>query len=104
MSNTVEFASEGLSALARARELQPHILVTEIMVPKLDDLNLCRTLKSDPSTREIVVLVLSHQHAEDRAREVEVDAFLFKPLDDQLLIETVQRLLALREKPAGGDS
>jgi CheY-like chemotaxis protein len=101
---TVEFASDGISALARARELHPRILVTEILVPKLDGLNLCRALKSDPATRDIRVLVFSHLHAEDRAREVEADAFLFKPLNDELLIETVQKLISLRLESAGSES
>lgn len=101
---TVEFASDGLSALERARELLPHILVTEILVPKLDGLGLCRALKSDPGTRQILVLVFSHLHAEERAREVEADAFLIKPLNEQLLIKTVQKLIALQAKPAGGNS
>ncbi len=101
---TVEFASDGLSALARARELRPHILVTEILVPKLDGLNLCRALKSDPATRDILVLVFSHLHAEDRAREVEADAFLFKPLNEELLIETVQKLITLQLKSTGSNS
>lgn len=101
---TVEFVSDGNSALTRARELRPNILVTEILVPKLDGLSLCRALKSDPLTREIRVLVFSHLHAEDRAREVEADAFLLKPLNEQLLVETVERLIALQPKPAGGYS
>ena len=95
---TVEFASDGLMALARARELLPSILVTEIMVPKLDGLSLCRALKSDPATQNIVVLMFSNLHAEDRAREAGADAFLYKPLNEQLLIETVQRLIALRQE------
>ena len=101
---SVEFCSDGVSALARARELRPKILVTEIMVPKLDGLSLCRALKSDPATREILVLMFSHLHAEDRAREVEADAFLFKPLNEQVLIETVEKLIALQRKTAGGNS
>ena len=95
---TVEFASDGLTALARARELLPSILVTEIMVPKLDGLSLCRALKSDPGTQNIVVLMFSNLHAEDRAREAGADAFLYKPLNEQLLIETVQGLIALRQE------
>ncbi len=47
---TVEFASDGISALARAQELCPKIVVTEILVPRLDGLSLCRALKSDPRT------------------------------------------------------
>ncbi|HET9787263.1 MAG TPA: response regulator [Pyrinomonadaceae bacterium] len=95
---TVEFASDGVTALARARELRPGILVTEIMVPKLDGLSLCRALKSDPETQKIVVLMFSNLHAEDRAREAGADAFLYKPLNEQLLIETVQGLIALRQE------
>jgi len=100
----VEFASDGFSALARARELRPSILVTEILVPKLDGLSLCRTLKSDPLTSKILVLVFSHLHAEDRAREVGADAFLYRPLNEQLLIETVQELIALQLNQAGENS
>ena len=95
---TVEFANDGVTALARARELLPSILVTEIMVPKLDGLSLCRALKSDPGTQKIVVLMFSTLHAEDRAREAGADAFLYKPLNEQLLIETVQGLIALRQE------
>lgn len=90
---TVEFASDGLVALERARELKPKILISEILVPKLDGLSLCRALKTDPNTRSIRVLIFSHLHAEDRAREVEADAFLVKPLNEQLLIDTVEKLI-----------
>ncbi len=91
---TVEFASDGQDALERARELRPKIVVTEIMVPALDGLSLCRMLKSDPQTAHARVLIFSHLHAEDRAREVGADAFLLKPLTEELLIETVEKLIA----------
>lgn len=58
----VEFAGDGLLALKKAQELKPKILVTEILVPKLDGLSLCGTLKSDPKTRHILILVFSHLH------------------------------------------
>jgi CheY-like chemotaxis protein len=91
---TVEFASDGQAALERARELRPKIVVTEIMVPILDGLSLCRILKSEPETAHTRVLIFSHLHAEDRAREVGADAFLLKPLSEELLIETVEKLIA----------
>ncbi len=92
---TVEFASDGQSALERARELRPKIVVTEIMVPVVDGLSLCRILKSEPQTAHALVLVFSHLHAEDRALEVGADAFLLKPFSEELLIETVEKLIAL---------
>jgi len=95
---TVEFASDGISALKRAHELRPKIVVTELLVPKLDGISLCRALKSDPQTKSIVVLVFSHLHAEDRALEADADAFLVKPIDEELLTETVARLLEIRRE------
>ncbi len=93
----MEFAADGESALARARELMPRIIVTEILVPKLDGLGLCRALKSDPATRHILVLIFSHLHAEDRALEAEADAFLLKPLNEEHLIETVEKLIGMQK-------
>ena len=100
----VEFASDGVAALARAQELRPKILVTEILVPKLDGLSLCRAIKSNPETKDILVMIFSHLQAEDRAIEAGADAFLTKPLNEELLIDTVEKLLALRKQSVGNGS
>jgi CheY-like chemotaxis protein len=99
----VEFAADGASALARARELRPAIVVTEILVPKMDGLELCRLLKANPETKAVLVLVFSHLEAEDRAREAGADAFLRKPVNEEHLVDILGRLVArhqeiLREK------
>jgi CheY-like chemotaxis protein len=96
----VEFAEDGLVALERARALHPHILITEILVPRLDGLALCRTLKGDPATRDIAVLVFSILLAEGRAAEAGADGFLRKPLAERRLVETVRELIAARNNPA----
>jgi len=93
----VEFALDGVAALARARVLLPQIVVTEILVPKLDGLALCRAVKEDPGLRGTAVLVFSILAAEARAREAGADAFLMKPLADRRLVETVHALIASRE-------
>jgi len=94
----VEFADDGVHGLERARVLVPRILVTEILLPRLDGLRVCRALKSDPATKDIVVLVFSILAAEDRALEAGADAFLHKPLDDARLVDTVTTLLRDRGK------
>jgi CheY-like chemotaxis protein len=101
---SVEFTSDGLTALARAQELRPSILVTEILVPKLDGLSLCRRIKAEPATKDMLVMIFSHLQAEDRAYEAGADAFLEKPLNEELLIETLQRLLDLGKRSAGEDA
>lgn len=93
---TVEFVSDGRAALEQARQLMPDIIVTEILVPKLDGLTLCRQLKAEPATRGIAILVFSILAASARAREAGADAFLMKPLADQRLISTVKLLMEKR--------
>jgi two-component system response regulator MprA len=97
----VEFTEDGVAALTRAQELKPRIVVTEILVPKLDGLSLCRTLKSNSETKDILVMIFSHLQADDRAAEAGADAFLLKPLDEELLITTLERLLAVQMQSAG---
>jgi len=95
---SVEFAEDGNAALERAREVVPDILVTEILVPALDGLALCRRLKADPRTRDVAVLVFSILSASDRAREAGADAFLRKPLAEHTLVATVQEVLEARRE------
>jgi CheY-like chemotaxis protein len=93
---SVEFEQDGHGALAQARRLLPDIVITEILVPKLDGLALCRQLKADPRTRGIAVLVFSILAAAGRAQEAGADAFLLKPLADHKLVETVRQLLEIQ--------
>ena len=67
------------------------------MVPVVDGLSLCRIIKNRDRPYADV-LIFSHLHAEDRAREFGADAFLLKPLSEELLIETVEKLIALKPK------
>ncbi len=92
---SVEFANDGLSALKQVEELQPRIVVTEILVPELDGLSLCRKIKENPLTSHVLVLIFSHLHADDRALDAGADAFLVKPLTEELMIETVERLISV---------
>ncbi len=93
---SVEFEQDGDSALKHVRKIVPDIIITEILVPRLDGLALCRQLKADPLTRDIAVLVFSILAAAIRAKEAGADAFLLKPLAEHTLVETVRRLLEAR--------
>lgn len=95
---SVEFADDGNAALKRVREIVPDILVTEILVPALDGLALCRRLKGDSLTRDVAVLIFSILSASERAREAGADAFLLKPLAEHTLVATVQALLEARSE------
>jgi two-component system response regulator MprA len=92
----VEFIEDGPAALERARQLRPDIVITEVLVPKLDGLALCRRLKQDPDTKDVRVLVFSILAAGSRAREAGADAFLMKPLAEHRLVDAVRQLMTRR--------
>ncbi|RZI58830.1 MAG: response regulator [Pseudomonas sp.] len=97
----VAFANDGREALAQAQQLVPDIVITEILVPKLDGLALCRQLKADERTKNITVLVFSILSASSRAAEAGADAFLMKPLAEQRLLSTVKSLIDQRQLSKG---
>ena len=92
----VEFAADGEAALTLAREIKPEIIITEVLVPKLDGLALCRAVRQEAELKDTVVLIFSILAAQSRAREAGADAFLMKPLAEQRLVQTVRDLLASR--------
>jgi DNA-binding response OmpR family regulator len=92
----VEFAADGEAALTLAREIKPEIIITEVLVPKLDGLALCRAVRKEAALKDTVVLIFSILAAQSRAREAGADAFLMKPLAEQRLVQTVRELLASR--------
>ena len=95
----VDFAVDGVEALERTRTLRPDIVITEVLVPRLDGLALCRAIKTDPLIQSTVVLVFSILAVHLRASEAGADAFLMKPLADKRLVDTVRKLLMLRSSP-----
>ena len=96
----VDFADDGEAALERARETRPALVVTEILIPKIDGLALCRRLKADPLTQDIPVIVFSILSAAARAGEAGASAFLRKPFVENVFLDAVQALVAEQSTPA----
>ena len=92
----VEFAADGVAALEQAQKIRPDIVITEVLVPKLDGLSLCRRIKGDANLRGTVVLIFSILAVKSRADDAGADAFLMKPLAEQRLVDTVRQLLNMR--------
>ena len=92
----VEFADDGLAALAQTQRTVPAAVVTEILLPKLDGLALCRRLHDDPATRDIPVVVFSILAAAVRASDAGAFAFLRKPLVETVFLATIHDAIAVR--------
>jgi two-component system response regulator MprA len=84
--------NDGYEALDFTRSAVPELVITEIVIPRLDGLALCRLVKRDPALSITKVLVLSADGAKERALAAGADAFLPKPLDKPVLMQSVRSL------------
>jgi CheY-like chemotaxis protein len=92
----VATASDGREALDKIAELKPDLVILDIMMPKMDGLEVCRHLKADPSLAKIPVVLLSARAQDLDVREgldIGADAYLTKPFDPVELLEVVGRLV-----------
>ena len=88
-------AGDGEEAVRRARDVQPSIVFLDIDMPRLNGIETCRRLKSEPVTADATIVMLtgdSEQEAELEARRAGADFFLTKPFSPLHLLRLVDRL------------
>jgi two-component system chemotaxis sensor kinase CheA len=95
---TVHLATDGQEALGTiAVSGVPDLIVSDVVMPRLDGFGLTQRVREDPNTASVpVILVTSLDSAEDKARGIEVgaDAYITKSSFDQNnLLETIEQLI-----------
>jgi len=97
-------ARNGQEALARIQEAKPDLVLLDIMMPKVSGFEVCKRLKADPKTRDIIVVMVTalNETADiERAAECGTDDYLAKPVDRRALLTLVQNLLAAKGRGSG---
>jgi DNA-binding response OmpR family regulator len=92
-------AHNGHQALEKALESLPDLILTDIAVPGLDGIELCRRLRADARTQSIPVLAVTgydNRHYPDRAIVAGADQVLIKPCDLDVLVSEARRLVKKR--------
>jgi DNA-binding response OmpR family regulator len=95
-------ARDGLEGLATLKSENPDLMILDLLMPKMDGFAVCKELQ-DPrwsKYRDIPVLILSSVREEasrrryelETGRELDVDDYVEKPMDPNLLLERVERL------------
>jgi len=93
-------AKNGKEALNQINSLYPDLVVSDIMMPEIDGIELCSKIKKDIRISHIPVLLLTALNdVKDRISAINsgADAYLAKPFDDDLLIVQINNLLNSRK-------
>ncbi|MGC8826610.1 MAG: response regulator transcription factor [Anaerolineae bacterium] len=99
----VEEAGDGESGIAKARALQPRLILMDVRMPRMTGFEACEKLKTYPETRDIPIVFLSAkgQAAEiQRGMELGAAAYILKPFAPDELLQQVKDLLAKLGSPA----
>jgi two-component system alkaline phosphatase synthesis response regulator PhoP len=94
-------AGDGKEALEKVKSENPDMIVLDVMMPYMDGFEVLRTLKADPVTRDIPVIMLTAK-AQDadvfRGWQSGVDSYLTKPFNPMELLSFIQRIFASMEE------
>ncbi len=94
-------AVNGEQGLAMARRFLPDLVLSDVMMPVMDGYALCRSLKSDPETDFLpVILLTARAEAEDRLAGLteQADDYLTKPFDVRELLARIANIITMRRR------
>ena len=99
-------AVDGTDALERAREARPQLIISDVLMPRMDGYELARRLRADPVTRGAGLIFYTayfgEQTAQDLARAHGVAKVLVKPSDNDVILAAVRDVLASRPDESAG--
>ena len=96
----VETVADGVAALDAVRTNPPDLILSDVMMPGMDGFELLRSLRSDPETQEIPIILLSARAGEEsriEGLEAGADDYLIKPFSARELLARIEATLKLAE-------
>ena len=89
-------AHDGEEALLKARKEYPDLILLDIMLPKINDYQVCRLLKSDEKYKHIPIIMITAKAQESDkfwGKESGADDFVTKPFDMEELVQKIRGCL-----------
>src|SRR5262249_48983533 len=94
-------AADGEETLRQVKSFHPDLILLDIMRPKISGFEVCKRLKADPATQDIVILMvtaLDQPHDVDKAVDAGTNDFLTKPINKTELLLRVKSALKSRQQ------
>ncbi len=92
----VSLAEDGADGLERLAEVDPHLVITDINMPRLDGFGVIEGVRGDPAYASTPILVLTTESSAElkqRARRSGATGWIVKPFDDVALLAVIRRVL-----------
>lgn len=93
----VAYAENGLEAIEKLGSENVNLVMTDLNMPYMDGLELTKTLRADPATRHIPILMVTTEADEEekkKAMEAGANGYLVKPVSAEMVSENIKRILA----------
>lgn len=91
----VESATNGLEALETIRREKPDLIFLDIMMPKMNGLEVCQWIRQDPQLRDIHVIILTAKGQEaDREKGLQIgaDEYMTKPFSPSMVVKRIREI------------
>jgi response regulator RpfG family c-di-GMP phosphodiesterase len=101
----LHYAEDGEEAVSTAYQLQPALILLDLQMPRLDGLEVCMTLRSDPRTTHTPIVMLTgylNEDVQSQALNAGVNGILTKPFSPLALEQTIRSLLSSSEMASSG--
>ena len=92
----VSIARDGQQAIDTIRRSKPHLVVLDLMLPRVNGFDVCRLVREDPALKDVKILMLTARGRETemtRGLEAGANAYMTKPFATRDLLRTVSELL-----------
>lgn len=101
---SLTIVDNGKSAVDKAREISPDILLIDALMPGMSGYEVCEAVRSTPALADKPILLLTGSFEpfdEEKAKECGADTFIAKPFESQQILTKVKELLALGKSRGG---
>lgn len=97
----IRFVHNGKEGLSLAHQLQPDLIISAVMIPGMNGIELCKSLKKDPLTANIPIILLTVRNSSESridAYDAGADSYILKPFNREILLSRIENIFSNRQK------